>query len=91
MNCSRIIIKLKKRCFIVNYKLKEICFKIFKKTYETNWIFHDKKFKIYKKDYWVKFCIRYRPVNTLEWILARGWWNDKWFRTEDWIFNDWKV
>ena len=44
-----------------------------------------------KKSICVKFCVKYRPVSTLEWILARGWWNDKWFRTEDWIFNDWKI
>ena len=44
-----------------------------------------------EKEYCVKFCIKYRPVWLLEWILARGWWNDKWIRTEDWIFNDWKI
>lgn len=39
--------------------------------------------------YGVCYCVRYRPIGVLEWILARGWWNDKWIWTEDWIFNDW--
>ena len=41
--------------------------------------------------YGVCYCIRYRPVGILEWILARGWWNDKGIWTEDWIFNDWEI
>lgn len=49
------------------------------------------KVKQVKKEICVKFCIKYRPVSTYEWILARGWWNDKWYWTENWIFNDWKI
>lgn len=74
---------------MINYKVKEFCFKIWKKVYETNCVFSMKKIKIKKKDYNVKFCIRYRPVWKLEWILERGWWNDKGIWTENWIFNDW--
>lgn len=35
------------------------------------------------------YCVRYRPLELSEWILDRGWWNDKWEWSEDWIFNDW--
>ena len=41
--------------------------------------------------YGVCYCVRYRPVWVLEWILARGWWNDKGIWTADWIFNDWII
>lgn len=91
MNCGRIIINLKEKLFGVNYKAKKFCFKNLQKLYETNWVFTDKKCKLKKKEVCVKFCVRYRPVWLLEWILARGWWNDKWVWTEDWIFNDWKI
>lgn len=39
----------------------------------------------------VCYCVSYRPVGTLEWILARWWWNDKGVWTPDWIFNDWII
>ena len=44
-----------------------------------------------QKQYGVCYCVRYRPIWMLERILARGWWNDKWIWTADWIFNDWII
>lgn len=91
MNCSRIEAKMREKSYWVICMVGEFCSKIHNKINEANWVFWVKKAKIIKKEYWVKFCVRYRPVGMLEWILARGWWNDKWIWTEDWIFNDWKI
>ena len=44
-----------------------------------------------KNKFDICYCIRYRPVWTLEWILLRWWWNDRGVWTADWIFNDWIV
>lgn len=44
-----------------------------------------------KVKYWISYCIRYRPLWLSEWILQRGWRNDRWEWTEDWIFNDWHI
>lgn len=40
------------------------------------------------KRYGVAYCIRYRPLGLLEWILARGWWNDRGIRTPYGKFKD---
>lgn len=68
-----------------------IIIKYIERKFNSELIDKEKNCKMKKKEYWVKFCVKYRPVGMLEWILARGWWNDKWIRTPDWIFNDWKL
>jgi len=44
-----------------------------------------------QEKYGVCYCVRYRPVWLLEWILARWRWNDKGIWTADWTFNDWNI
>lgn len=68
-----------------------IIIRYIERKFNSELIDREKNYKMRKKEYWVKFCVKYRPVGMLEWILARGWWNDKWIRTPDWIFNDWKL
>ena len=41
--------------------------------------------------YGVCYCVRYKPMGFIEWILERWRWNDAGIWTEDWIFNDWIV
>jgi len=44
-----------------------------------------------KDKFWVCYCIRYKPIWSLEWILVRWRWNDRGIWTANWIFNDWIV
>lgn len=44
-----------------------------------------------KNAFQICYCIRYRPVWAIEWILLRWRWNDKGVWTDNGIFNDWNI
>ena len=47
--------------------------------------------EIKNNKYEIEYCIRYRPVWAIEWILLRWRWNDKGVWTDNGIFNDWNI
>lgn len=92
MNCKWINVKLLpyKKYNVILQKIKKYWCLLVGKFYnciELKSKYHNVELKPWKT-YWVKYCIRYRPLWMLEWILERGWWNDKWIWTDDWVFKD---
>ena len=88
MKCSRLNVKtIIKLCDTIN-ATKYFCCKIYTKLNESKPIFKANNAKYIKRKYGVSYCVRYRPVWLLEWILARGWWNDTGIRTPDGKFKD---
>lgn len=61
---------------------------------QLNAVLIDKHYEVSEcdtKEYSVSYCIRYRPVWAIEWILLRWRWNDKGVWTDNGIFNDWNI
>lgn len=91
MNCKRLNVKLIQRIYETAIKQSVKCATLKVKENEI-WLKQTiNSTKTIEHQYRVKYCIRYRPVDEPEWILARGWWNDEWIWTPDWIFNDWII
>lgn len=92
MDCRKLEATLIKKWYdtLIKQKKYSVIEKLYKQ-YQAE--IKEKEYQVnYSQDsYWVAYCVRYRPIWFTEWILARGWWNDRGIWTEDWIFNDWIV
>lgn len=88
MNCKRLNVKLKQNICSAIIHTKQFCFKIITKVNESKPLLRTKNSKFINHTHGVCYCIRYKPVGALEWILLRGWWNDKGIWTEDGIFKE---
>lgn len=53
-------------------------------------ILHNVNLQPQATTYWVTYSMKYRPLWLSEWILLRGWRNDKGLWTADGIFIDWQ-
>ena len=80
MSCKTINVELKP---ITHHEVEEIEWLSYK--VENN-VEPTYEYKILQDNYSFMYCVSYLDPDTLEWILARWWWNDAGVWTADWIF-----
>jgi len=92
MDCKRLNAKLVEKEYWTAVLQKKYLADVWKKYFIVNW-WENKLYSVSesKKSYGVCYCISYRPIGMLEWILQRWWWNDRGIWTADGIFNDWII
>lgn len=88
MRCKRLNVKAIQKLSETINATKYFCIKNFTKLNDAKPLYKENKAEYIKRKYGVYYCVRYRPVGLLEWILARGWWNDAGIRTPDGKFKD---
>lgn len=91
MDCRKLEATLVEKFFGTLIKEKWYSVSELYKEYEAECKSKEYKAEYSQNKYGVAYCVRYRPIWFVEWILARWWWNDNGIWTEDWIFNDWIV